>query len=263
MKQNRYFLFFFLLSFLFSGVSCQSSRPLLERNPANIFYEDDRKRFELQEFPQWGHLHQTKDLLKPWGTAFLIHSCYIATAYHVVKPTLKEIKGDEEVYFSTPLFEEPVLAKPVLWGEAWNSTKETLNGDDWAVLELSQCVDQKIKPLELLDIQEHTLLSMPLIIAGFPEDRDLEKISVDFKCNAGPEPLKSDTGFGHDCATRPGNSGSPMMTLMDGKAQVVGIAVATKGYFEEIIVGYSGWISNKACPIGPLKKAFEEYLKQK
>jgi V8-like Glu-specific endopeptidase len=253
----------FLTLLIFSGCSSSfKNSSLLEREPANIFYKDDRQRFELIDFPQWGHLHQSKDLEKPWGTAFLIHSCYIATAYHVVKPTIEEITGEEERFFETPLFEEPISAKPVLWGEAWTSTKETLNGDDWAVLKLSKCFPEKVKPLTLLDVQEHTLLSMPLIIAGFPEDRDLEKITVDLRCNAGPEPLKSDTGFGHDCATRPGNSGSPLMTLVDNKAQVVGIAVAAKGHFEEIIIGYSGWISNKACPIGPLKKSFEKFLNE-
>lgn len=260
----KYWKLIFLI-FIFSG--CQSPSSLIERDPSNIFYKDDRQRFEISSFPQWGHLHQSSELKKPWGTAFLIHSCYIATAYHVVKPSLEEIKGDEERFFVSPLFENPISAKPVLWGEAWTASKETLNGDDWAVLELSECITEnqegkKVNPLSLLDIKEHTLLSMPLIIAGFPEDKDLEKVTVDWKCNAGPEPLREDTGFGHDCATRPGNSGSPLMTIVGGKAQVVGIAVASRGQFKEIITGYSGWISNKACPIGPLKTAFDNYLKK-
>lgn len=263
----RLLVCFSLIIFILSG--CQSFKSNSSREvgriPSNIFYKDDRKRFPLEQFPQWGHLHKEDNFSKPWGTAFVIHSCFIATAYHVVRPTIEEITGEETVSFFSnykELQKTPIKARPVLWGKAWEATKEGLNAEDWAVLKLETCLPEEITPLPLLSVQEQTLRSLPLIIAGFPEDQTLEEISIDYQCNAGPEPLKDDSGFGHDCATRPGNSGSPLLTIFENQAQVVGIAVAAKGYFEEIISGYSGWISNKGCPIGPLKESFEKYLKE-
>lgn len=232
------------------------------RVPANIFYQDDRQSFDRSEFPQWGSLHQTKEREKPWGTGFLIQACHIATAYHVVKQTQMEMQGDEVVYFHHSLESEPIAARPVLWGRAWEASPDTLNGEDWVVLELEKCLEG-IEPLPLLSLEKGAMSSLPLVQIGFPEDRTIENIHVDYRCNAGPEPLKNDTAFGHDCATRPGNSGSPLLTLFEGKAHVVGITVASRGYFEEIISGYSGWIANKGCPISALEVAFKEYTQKK
>ncbi len=244
-------------AFLLFQLILSSCSPSL-RGPANIFTKDDRETFERIDYPQWGSLHQRPIREKPWGTAFIISRCHIGSAYHVVKPTQLEIKGTETVYFDTPLRDKMVAAKPVKWGKAWQSTKQSLDSEDWVILKLNECfLEGEVEPLLLKKISRELLINRPLMLAGFPEDRITKNITVDRDCKTGPNVFKKDLGIGHNCATRPGNSGGP---LINNQNEVIAIAVASRGYFDEIIVGYSDWISNKACPIGPMADALEDIL---
>lgn len=254
------FLFIFLITIF---ASCTIYETDL-RSPANIFYRDDRETLPRSEFPQWGSLHQKPERERPWGTAFVIDSCYIGSAYHVVVPTDTQMTGDEIVYFDSPLRERPIPARPVKWGKAWLATKKNLNARDWVILKLSECFSkEEVEPLRLLPISREQLLDHPLMLAGFPQDRHPKNITVDYNCLAGPEVLRKDNGIGHDCATRPGNSGSPLLSQVPGrKDEVVAIVVASRGHFQEIIDGYSNWIANKACPIGPMAEALAELLEK-
>lgn len=237
----------------------------MKRKPANIFYVDDRDTFERIEFPQWGSLHRAKKREKPWGTAFLISNCHIGSAYHVVKETHEMMTGDEIAYFDTPLREEMVQATPVKWGKAWLTSEKDLNSEDWVILKLKDCFSgEEVKPLTLKSYSREDLLNLPLFLAGFPEDRHPKNITVDSSCFSGPEILTKDTGIGHDCATRPGNSGSPLIqTNSFNQNEVVAIVVASRGHFQEIITSYSNWISNKACPVGPMAEALIEIQNKK
>ncbi len=245
------FLFFVVLFVAPLFTSCQQT---LDRSPSNIFYQDDRQTHALEDFPQWGRVAKTTDSDRhPWGTGFLIHSCYVATAYHVVQSTDIPLTGNERVYFHH--FKAVLEASPVLWGDPLNAS---LNENDWVVLKLSECLD--IEPLKMEALSKKELRERKLFNAGFPEDRHPKNISVDMHCQSGPE--VQEVGFGHDCATRPGSSGSPLLSSLDGKDVVIGLTVASRGYFDDYIGGYSEWISNKACPIGPLKRSFEKLLKE-
>lgn len=234
------------------------------RGPANIFYRDDRVTHARQEFPQWGSLHKGPQREHPWGTGFIIDRCYVGSAYHNVVKTDIELTGEETLYFDTPLRDEPQKVTPVAWGNASKATSEQLNAEDWVILKLENCFEKdEVEPLKLLPLSRELLTDHPLMLAGFPEDRHPKNITVDFECLSGPEVLRKENGIGHDCATRPGNSGSPLVSRMQGREnEVVAIVVASRGYFQEIIDGYSEWIANKACPIGPMATALKK-LKEK
>lgn len=244
---------FFILLFSCGSLSNKG------RGPSNIFYEDDRESFEREEFPQWGSLHLKPMRTKPWGTAFLISQCHIGTAYHVVIPTDQQMTGREIAYFDNPLRAEPIKALPVAWGKPWSATKEGLDAEDWVILRLTQCFDKnEVTPLTLSDRAVNSLSREELTQGGFPQDRTIDRVTFDPQCKFGPH-LFEKTSLGHTCASRPGSSGSPIM-LKSNPEEVVGIVVATRGQFEEVIVGYSHWIANKATSVLPMKKALDEIL---
>jgi|GEM_PF-2216910 len=237
-------------------ISCTSNNST-HRNPSNIFDRDDRILISRSELPSIGSLHQSASLSKPWGTALLIAPCYIATAYHVVKAIDQKITGTEVLFYSTILDNEPIKARPVKWGKLVNSSERNFNGEDWAILRLETC--SKASPFELEILTNQQAYNLDVYNYGFPEDRILTYISHDSDCTIGPGPVKDDVAWGHNCATRPGNSGGPIISSESNK--VVALTVASRGYFDEIIVGYSSWIANKSCPIKPVSQALET-LKQ-
>ena len=256
----RFGITFLLMTYIFA--SCTIYEADL-RSPANIFYHDDRETLFRKDFPQWGSLHDKPVREKPWGTAFVIDHCYIGSAYHVVAPTTIELKGNEVVFFDSPLRETPIKATPVKRGKAWSASQRELNAQDWVILKLEECFSvNEVEPLKLVSLKREQLIDHPLMLAGFPQDRHPKNITVDFECLAGPEVLSKDNGIGHDCGTKPGNSGSPLISRMPGRdGEVVAVVVASRGHFQEIIDGYSEWIANKAAPIGPMAKALEELKK--
>ncbi len=233
-----------------------------KRKPANIFHRDDRVSHKRILFPQWGSLHKKLTREKPWGTAFIVSPCHIGSAYHVVKDTKEEMTGKEVVYFDTPLRDRPIEATPVRWGTPFSTSDRELNAQDWVLLELAECFSiDEVSPLKLSAYRREELNHRELRLIGFPEDRHPDNITEDPECQFGPRPLPGDSGLGHDCSTRPGNSGSPLlMQGLGGEDEVVAIVVASRGYFDEVIVGYSDWIANRACPISPMAQALSEIL---
>jgi V8-like Glu-specific endopeptidase len=236
--------------------SCSHS----DRRPANIFDRDDRETIARSQEPGVGRLMKDPTSTYNWGTAFHISKCHVVSAYHVVKDTEKVIDQTDRAYFISPLRENPIEAKPIAWGKPY---RDDLNENDWVILELKECL--KLKQKDIFSFFSYSndseLRGRKIELLGFPEDRHPKNIHLDKDCKFGDEVPEKGEGIGHNCATRPGNSGGPLyISNSAGKRHVAAIAVASRGYFVEIIEGYSPWISNTATPAKPIAEAFEDII---
>lgn len=243
---------FLTLALLFS--SCSG---IDDRAPANIFDKDDRLKISKDLYPGVGRLMKNPQHQYSWGTAFHLSPCYVASAYHVVKDTNSEITKEDQVYFISSLKEKPIMATPVAWGTPYLGE---LNDNDWVILKLDECLE--VEPSEIFSLKNYRsiddLRGISVELVGFPEDRVPDNIHLDKSCKFGDEEPEAGDGIGHNCATRPGNSGSPIYVVnSQGLKEVYAITVASRGYFVEIIAGYSPWISNTATPVAPVREAFK------
>ncbi len=249
------FLTIFILCF-------SSSCTQLVRNPSNIFGRDDRIKLPLKAAPSVGRLFKNRLDLSSWGTAFHISQCHLLSAYHVVKSTDKEMTSNDTAYFLSIKEKGLIAAKPIAWG---TPHKGNLNDNDWVILKLEKCISlTKNEIFQLSPYQNvNELRSLKVKLIGFPEDHDPRNVYIDEKCKVGDEPIdpKDGDGIGHNCATRPGNSGSPIFHgSLNSRPIAIAITVSSKGNLQDSISGYFPWIANRATPIAPIRAAFQKLL---
>jgi V8-like Glu-specific endopeptidase len=244
---------------IFFVVSCAVPQ---KRDVANIFYTNDRLTLERGLKPAIGSVHLKAELKYIVGTAFLIDRCYIATSYHLIKPTdQKMMEGDGIYYLSGHQNVEEKKsynwAKVVASGKPFGKRQSVRASEDWAILELSECVDSNLSSLPLksyFSLGRQSIMQVekvPAGLYGFPIDRLISDISYDGSCSIY---YKQDPLIYHDCAVRTGNSGGPLV-LPSG--EVVGIQSESRKEFKEIFSEYNEYWSNIACPIDPVIKALK------
>lgn len=209
---------------------------------ANIFDRDDRIRVlpgPQDPLAPIGFLTRASDASR--GTAFLVSPCLILTNLHVAVGSTWPAKDGEVLTFRVPGQEEAVIAHLVQYGSV-REDGTWAQFDDWALLQLESCWGMNLGWLNLKPVPAATLIfpAQPLRIAGFPEDKDTRELTLDPQCRV------RDQNWRHDCATRPGNSGGPLLTADN---QVVAIAVSSRGAFMEIIRGYHESLSNGSIPV--------------
>jgi V8-like Glu-specific endopeptidase len=221
------------------------------KTQANIFGIDDRIRVQpaLQSpLATIGTLTNNRDQAR--GTAFLVSRCLILTNAHVAFSDEKNPSVADTSQFQL-LNEEPVTATPVLFGKVISEGTWQIQ-DDWAILKLANCLGDRYGWLKFgaipsgMNFQPHAVQ-----LAGFPEDKSLRGLTLDPQC------LIHDPKGRHDCATRPGNSGGP---LLDENLQVVGIAVSEKGSFSELILEYHASMGNGFVPVGQFIKKIQPLI---
>lgn len=168
------------------------------------------------------------------GTAQLVSPCHVLTNYHMVfggtKPPKRDDKKGVEKFkksFSASFYVASgesemyeVVGHPVKWGQ-FESLKS--DGEDWTLLELENCVgkDSKVGWMEI-DHDTDELYSKSLVQAGFPGDKDRTYLWIDPSCKA--YSAETSGKVVHDCASRGGSSGSPIMYIgEDGAPRMVAI----------------------------------------
>lgn len=220
-----------------------------ERAPANIFYQEDRLRIAKDGYLPIGSVHQNSTDQYNWGTGFQLDACHVLTNYHVVASTDSKLPPDLEVYYEDHYHDgefNRVPAQVVLAGKPYElAAGESTNQVDWALLKLKTC-RPKSSYFQLAQLSIYEISGRTLKMMGFPSDRGRRIISLDPSCKIKGQ---SSRGMHHDCAGRPGSSGSPIY-YTDGEDSliVVAINVSQRADFDEIIGGYSHWIANAAVP---------------
>lgn len=168
--------------------------------------------------------------VQSYATAFLISSCHAMTVRHAfglgasvigAKTTFAaNVAGSPEKWIKTP-------ARVVEAGLAPLSAHSF--STDWAILKLDRCLGTEFGSV-ILDART-PVINAQVEIAGYPNDRSLTAgLSVDRNCV-----IKAfENGMAlHDCATQPGNSGSPIFRVAhDGSSErLYVVAMNTSGHF--------------------------------
>jgi V8-like Glu-specific endopeptidase len=195
------------------------------------------------------------------GTAFMVSPCLAVTNYHAIfretpsddvipyvlqlmeqmasireKGSLSGFTLSEEKNYAMILsigenpdgtFKYRVVGIPVAFGE----DKDDVVGKDWAVIrfEPPNCPgeDPEIGWLEFATLSTDELLQIQVYSAGYPGDL------ISGASNSAPlyrtgacrlrEFLNGRAAFAHDCAAKPGQSGSPVLATIDRQPKVVAI----------------------------------------
>lgn len=252
---------------------------LVQAAQANVFVEDHRTQRDatLAPFRSVGVLHHPA--AGAGGTAFLVSSCHIATAYHVAfmdgrnpRTGAVEINGPKVGHTADFLvdpdpkvpskFAAKTRATVVAFGRFSKSTFKGMAGD-WAILRLDQCLGRKYGHLKSARPDRGSPLPTgPLMTIGFPGSRASRAgITVETGCKARDHgPVAGLVGV--DCAFESGMSGGPVLEQQsDGTWRVVGLIQQSMAPVDGVLPEYSMAHRNQMVYVTAFQKALDNALK--
>lgn len=215
---------------------------LASASPANVFSADgtDPRGFVAPGGPEERRLRPTGAVSAEFtlrktrtlgaiapggGTAFMVSPCYAMASYHVLFGDTGLVIDPMQVYQVTVRFPPaseggaPRLVRGIVqyWGSA------TGTDPDLALILLTGCPGQELGWYDLPDAQDRRLLpSRGLAMAGFSGDRSMTRLSLQRGC-AVHAYMRRRGWLLHDCASRQGASGAPILAGARGVPLVIGI----------------------------------------
>jgi hypothetical protein len=210
------------------------------------------------------------------GTAFLVSSCHIATAYHVAFQSLESVRtgdvtrrkpGDEAEFLvgldpkQASRFAAKSRARVVAFGRFSAKNFQGMAGD-WAILRLDDCLGRKYGYLRYAREQSGPMPSGALMAIGFPASRSGERgVAVETGCKARDYGPVADL-IGVDCAFENGMSGGPILERQgDGTWLTVGLIQQSMSPVNGILPQYSMEHRNQMLSVAAFRKAITEALK--
>ena len=247
---------------------------------ANVFVADRRVQRAANRLPYRavGVLHHAR--LGAGGTAFLVSSCHVATAYHVAFPRLDDAAaggsgergvpalGAPAVFLAGPDAKVPrrfaarTPARVVTFGHFAPSTFAGQAGD-WAILRLDDCLGERFGYLRAARAEgARPIPGGPLMTVGFPASRaDQPGVTIETGCRArdhGPV----DGLVGVDCAFESGMSGGPVLQLQpDGTWVVVGMIQQSMAPVPGVLPEYAMQHRNQMIAVRAFRKAIDTALR--
>lgn len=206
---------------------------------ANVFVADRRAQRAADRRPYSAVGVLTHPRIGAGGTAFLVSSCHVATAYHVAFLRGRDASGNvilgppklghAATFVAGPDAKTPgrfaarTRARVVAYGRFDASDFAGMAGD-WAILRLDDCLGERFGYLRHARSSDGAMPDGPLMTIGYPASRaGRAGITVETGCRArdhGPV----DGLVGIDCAFESGMSGGPVLQLQsDGAWIVVGM----------------------------------------
>jgi len=159
------------------------------------------------------------------GTAFLVSPCYAMTNYHVLFGGMNFTPNPIGTYPVTLRFGLGDRGKPALsvkgrvhfWGSA-SSTEP-----DIALIRRNSCPGALLGWYDFAAMRDSRQLSAtPLTMPSYSSDRSMTQLSIQQGCNAhGYVPKRG--WLLHDCGTRQGASGAPIIAKLSGVPTVIAI----------------------------------------
>lgn len=216
------------------------------------------------------------------GTAFLLAGnggCYALTNYHVAfgdKPA--STQQTITIAFgqgSVDSFEVKIPAHPVQGGwVALPAGTERGVDDDWALLKLDPCVQDKFGGFEMssLDGDADNLFDETVSMAGYPDFNDYHKgVTYEAVCPGHAQTMsralkRTESEVVHHCTVLNYSSGSPLLIREDGKVKVAAMNCGFRGLRgdDERVVRSLGdrdrW--NWAVPMFHIKDRIETLIKR-
>jgi hypothetical protein len=159
------------------------------------------------------------------GTAFMVSPCYAMTSYHVLFGGGDLTVDPMGAYPVTLRFGLSSGGKPALSVKGrvryWGSTGSA--APDVALVRLDGCPGAQLGWYDLTDVGDGRELSATtLAMPSVSRDRSMKQLSVQQGCRA--RAYVPERGWLlHDCATRQGASGAPLIANLSGVPAVVGI----------------------------------------
>lgn len=227
---------------------------------ANVFKKDDRvsiRAVEKTPLAAIGTLTNFKTLGR--GTAFLVSPCLLLSNFHVALGKTKDFNEHQTSVFQLP-GRDGENAEVVTHGDYFLEGESFVIFEDWALLQLTKCLGNSVGWLSLKSISSLPFVRMnvPILLAGFPNDKITDLVTYDYNCEI------KDLDWSHDCATRAGNSGSPLIvsTLEDNieEHHVVAIHSTAQGEFSEVIKYYTWYMGNRALPVSGFMARVQPYI---
>ena len=203
-------------------------------------------------------------LRKERGTSFLISPCYALTNYHAVfgssnapsnkfTATFYDFDPEEKTHKQTRVI-------PVAWG---NFADGKIESEDWALVKLDVCVGKRIGWLETDVRKTGELYNKEVAIAGYPGDKKITDLWMQASCRLVEYNQKNFEGtFFHDCASRPGASGSPLFDLENGYPQVLALNSADLHSENTILHSYTHDKANIAIDIRTILPKIQSILSE-
>jgi hypothetical protein len=231
----------------------------------------------LPPFRSVGVLHHAG--IGAGGTAFLVSSCHIATAYHVAFMSGRDPRtgavgigpqpgGRTAQFLIGPSPQAPgkfaakTRATVVAFGRFSKTDFRGMAGD-WAILRLDECLGTKYGYLEYArPDRDRPMPSGLLMTIGFPASRaDRPGITVETGCKARDHGPVAEL-VGVDCAFENGMSGGPVLERQsDGSWQVVGLIQQSMSPVDRVLPDYSMTHRNQIVYVIAFRKAIENALR--
>jgi hypothetical protein len=246
---------------------------------ANIFVKDRREQRDATQpiLRSVGVLHHADS--GAGGTAFLVSSCHIATAYHVAFAVGRKTHT-AQVETAQPRighaadfliglnprvassFAVRTRARVVAFGRFSTSDFEGMAGD-WAILRLDHCLGRKYGYLKVARPDpDNPMPTGALMTVGFPRSRATHPgITVESGCRARDHgPVAALVGV--DCAFESGMSGGPVLERQrDGRWRVVGLIQQSMASVDGVLPAYSMEHRNQMLGVSAFGKALDEALR--
>lgn len=244
---------------------------------ANVFVADRRVQREASHLPYRAVGVLTHPRLGARGTAFLVSSCHVATAYHVAFLRSRDANGDVVLgpaklghaaeFRVGPDATQPAKfaartrARVVAWGR-FDARDFAGMAGDWAILRLDDCLGERFGYLRHSRASDGPMPDGPLMTIGFPASRAGEPgITVESGCRArdhGPV----DALVGVDCAFESGMSGGPVVQLQpDGTWIVVGMVQQSMAPVPGVLPAYAMQHRNQMIAVRAFRKAIDTALR--
>jgi len=262
-----------------SAIACIAFWFIAHLAAANVFVEDRREQLDssLPIFRSVGMLVQPEE--GGGGTAFLVSSCHIVTAYHVAIPqrrstvdgnvgTVRAKVGKFAEFVIGPdpaspgTFATHSRATVVAFGKFSADSFDGMAGD-WAILRLDECLGKQFGFLRIARPERDS--PMPrgeLMTVGFPRSRAKEPgITVETGCRARDHgPVAGLVGV--DCAFEAGMSGGPVLEKQSsGSWLVVGLIQQATGGTDRLLPSYSMAYRNQMVGVTAFRKALDRVLR--
>ncbi|MEO7601688.1 MAG: trypsin-like peptidase domain-containing protein [Sphingomicrobium sp.] len=151
------------------------------------------------------------------ATAFLVNDCHVLTVRHAFDPT-GPIIGARATFAAgvsgDALYWTVTEAHVVEAGDL--TTTDASASGDWALLRLTKCLGRRYGTA--LISSRMPRLGQRVQLAGYPNDKSFAAgLILDPDCEV--RQIADDGSIKHDCATQPGNSGSPLFDIIEVKGR--------------------------------------------